>query len=145
LNPSHDYILLNDAASDAYAAAWMPEDDTELDAVHTALYFPLSAKQLRLRAKGDDPRNYFVSDGCSHVDKLKMSIEDMPVSRAERRRLREVYARLDIGATKADLLRLFLLYEIGGQWFDLDNVCVRPLRAWVDPAATCVGLAQLLI
>jgi hypothetical protein len=50
----------------------------------------------------------------------------------------EGYKKLKFGASKADLWRYLIIYKYGGVYADLDCICNKPLREWIDPAALFV-------
>jgi hypothetical protein len=115
-NPDYDWVCLNDAAADAYAASWMIDDDPKLDVVHARLYRALREEQLRPRAAGDDPTLTYVAEGCGDVAHVDMA--SLALTNDERQRLRTAYSRLVVPATRADLLRYLIAYDVGGVYLD---------------------------
>lgn len=50
----------------------------------------------------------------------------------------EAFERIKYGASKADLWRYLILYEFGGVYADIDCICVRPLKEWVNPTSSFI-------
>ena len=42
------------------------------------------------------------------------------------------------GASKADLWRYLVMFRYGGVYADIDCICLKPLREWIDPRAAYV-------
>src|SRR5260221_11127306 len=48
------------------------------------------------------------------------------------------FEKMNHGASKADLWRYLVMFKYGGVYADVDCICLKPLRQWIDPEAAYV-------
>ena len=130
LIPRYEYLFLNDSVANTYVAHYTGPSDAAI-AASTALHVTPG------RAAVESPfLDMFVQKGCAR--ETHPAPTDFALTRSEIETVQQTYLNCQIGASRADLLRLLLIYEFGGVYFDADTACNRPLREWVAPGATFV-------
>lgn len=133
LTNRYEYLFINDTVAATYVAQYAGPSHSAIEA-STKLHHTPGRTSL------DSPIiSTFVPKGCDHErTERHIAPTSFPLTPAEIREIQDLYLTCHIGATKADILRLLLIYEQGGIYFDADTACARPLREWVHPEASFV-------
>lgn len=126
----YEYLFINDTVAATYVEQYTGPSSSAL-AMSDKLHLTPGAP------KGENEYiNMFVPRGCGAESQICPT--EYALTTAELEGVKRVYNQCKIGASKADLLRLLLIYQYGGIYFDADTACNRPIREWVHPEASFV-------